>query len=148
MTNGFVMKFTLNFFTALVLFYCSISAGCMVSKEAGNMVVGEAEVFLLPLGKTAKVKEKNVELTFTEVQEDSRCPLNTNCIWEGQVKIRIALKQPDKTTPVVFVRKGQETQPLIQKVDGIEVKVLEITPYPEEGKPLKKEQYTLKLLIN
>jgi hypothetical protein len=132
-----------------ILFLLSILlAGCLCGKKTGELEVVRGQEFNLPLGKTALLKDGGLELTFTEVLEDSRCPLYTNCIWEGQVRVKIEVKQAGDTVAVEFTRKGQETEPLIEVVDGLKLTVLSVNPYPESGKSYKPADYSVRMLID
>lgn len=50
----------------------------------------------LALGSTQsfEVNGQQVEITFESVLEDSRCPKNVVCIWEGQAKLQFMIKVP------------------------------------------------------
>jgi hypothetical protein len=43
----------------------------------------------LYIGESAIVKDHNINLTFIDVLEDSRCPSDVICIWEGTVTLEI-----------------------------------------------------------
>ncbi|MAP54407.1 hypothetical protein [Altibacter sp.] len=48
----------------------------------------------VPLGE--KVILGDVAITFKEVLEDSRCPKDVNCIWEGRIRLQIAVEIDQK----------------------------------------------------
>ncbi len=48
------------------------------------------EEFTLALGESVGIDNKGIIVEFKKVIEDSRCPMNARCIWEGNA--RIALK--------------------------------------------------------
>lgn len=47
------------------------------------------EEFALALGESVRIERENVTITFEKVIEDSRCPMNARCIWEGNARIAI-----------------------------------------------------------
>ena len=51
--------------------------------------------FWIELGKTVKVND--LEITFLEMMEDSRCPENTQCIWAGQIVAKFNLAKGGKS---------------------------------------------------
>ncbi|HLA73373.1 MAG TPA: hypothetical protein VK624_17825 [Steroidobacteraceae bacterium] len=51
------------------------------------------EEFTLALGESVGIEQKNVIVKFEKVIEDSRCPMNARCVWEGNA--RIALRASD-----------------------------------------------------
>lgn len=50
----------------------------------------------IALGATARfdVNGQQVDVTFEKVLEDSRCPKNVVCVWEGLAKVQFAIKVP------------------------------------------------------
>ncbi|MBX2819931.1 MAG: hypothetical protein KTR29_09635 [Rhodothermaceae bacterium] len=65
---------------------------CSVFQDGGSdSTVDLGEEFQLRVGETAvfiqvnHLLEEETRITFQELEEDSRCPIGVNCIWEGQV---------------------------------------------------------------
>jgi hypothetical protein len=54
--------------------------------------VKAGEEFTLALGESVGVESKGVLLSFDEVSEDSRCPMNARCVWEGNARIEVRVK--------------------------------------------------------
>lgn len=52
---------------------------------------------IIALGKTAEfdVDGKKVSVSFVKVLEDSRCPKDVVCIWEGQARLQIDVAVPE-----------------------------------------------------
>ena len=78
----------------LLLIVCSllVLAACAANPPArGPVKVGEE--FTLALGESVGIEQKNVIVKFEQVIEDSRCPMNARCIWEGNA--RLALRVSD-----------------------------------------------------
>ena len=64
----------------------AMSACATVEK---TIVADPGAAFRLPVGETATVRESDTKLTFRTVREDSRCPANAVCVWEGDAKIEL-----------------------------------------------------------
>ena len=77
------------------LLFCGLMlfAGC-ASAPPARAPVRMGEEFRLALGESVGIERKHVILKFDAVLEDSRCPMNARCIWEGNA--RIAIKASDK----------------------------------------------------
>lgn len=43
----------------------------------------------LDLSKSSKIPKSNITLQFKEITEESRCPVDVNCVWEGIAIINI-----------------------------------------------------------
>lgn len=50
----------------------------------------------LSIGGTA-VWSPDIKIRFAAVTEDSRCPIDTTCVWAGQLKIQLAIQTASKT---------------------------------------------------
>lgn len=72
--------------------------GCAPVETAITVEPGTS--FSLPVGKTASLKGTDTRLTFREVSQDSRCPTDVVCVWEGDAAIAVAISRngaPDET---------------------------------------------------
>ena len=82
---------------------------------------------------------KNITITASDFN-DSRCPPNANCIWEGYASVKITFKDDVKTQDIVLCLGGCNivTIPVIDKVTlngtTYKIKLEEITPYPTTDK--------------
>jgi len=80
--------------------------------------VGGAQT--LKLGQTGHYGP--VDLTPIAVDEDSRCPVGTKCIWAGQVRVKV-LVEPAGANHAVFATLGRP-----MGVDGGTLLVEQVTP--------------------
>lgn len=77
----------------------------------------------LTIGSTQRfeVSGQQVEVTFEQIIEDSRCPKDVVCIWEGQAKLQFAVSVPalnlsKKVTPTLRVGHPELGQVVIGSV--------------------------------
>lgn len=80
----------------------------------------EASVQRLKLGQIGDFGPVN--LTPVSVDEDSRCPVGTQCIWAGQVRVKV-LVEPAGANYTVFATLGQP-----MGVDGGTLLIEDVTP--------------------
>ena len=73
-----------------------IPAGCLLLllgacavQNPSRPPVKFGEEFQLALGESVGVEQRNVVIEFERVLEDSRCPMNARCVWEGNARIAI-----------------------------------------------------------
>ena len=64
--------------------------GFIFSQEEDPIEVPKI-VVKIPLGETVRLDD--VALTFVKVLEDSRCPKNVTCIWQGRIIVQVAVKR-------------------------------------------------------
>ena len=65
------------------------------------------EEFTLAPGQTAAVTGTSLRLTFEAVRDDSRCPTDVNCIWEGDATVVLKVKDgTDEATRELHTHQG------------------------------------------
>jgi hypothetical protein len=110
-----------------------------------SIIIAEPDVaFSLPVGKTAGVAGSTTRLTFRQVREDSRCPTNVVCVWEGDAKIEL-LPVRDGTvgqSVILSLHTPNEAQ-----VGDLFVRFAGLTPYPATPDPSSPRQYVAELVI-
>lgn len=84
--------------------------------------------------KTLNIGGQNVNICFEELVEDSRCPANVNCIWQGVAKGRF--KFTVNNNSAIFNLSTLTFAPHYQNevmVSGYKIKLINIFPYPGTG---------------
>lgn len=71
--------------------------GCASIKQdparAGIPTVKLGDEFTLALGESVDFTQKGVIINFDKVLEDSRCPTNARCVWEGNARIAVEVME-------------------------------------------------------
>ena len=98
----------------------------------------------VPLGQTVTINGVNVH--FGKVIEDSRCPKNVTCVWEGRAIVEVTASANDKETepmPVILgkVMANEAESKVFYENDAFIIKAVALTPYPEAG--VEQEPYVL-----
>jgi hypothetical protein len=90
--------------------------------------------------------EYEIRLSFDSIH-DSRCPIGAVCIWEGNARVKLHVQQSGKSHSTFWLNThiSYLTDTLI---NGIRYELIDLLPYPEEGKDYSLEDYTLQLLIS
>jgi len=110
------------------------------------------EDFELGLGDTALLSGTGLEITFSVVTGDNRCPSDVVCVTAGQATIlllihdRLAIRHNIKAsipglTPTPF--RDNDTDP----IDGGRIKLLRLSPYPDTTNPHELGEYKALLVI-
>jgi len=73
----------------LVLAGCATSTEPATADDSARAQLGTE--FTLSLGDTIRLNGSPHRVKFVQVLEDSRCPVETACIWEGNARIQIAV---------------------------------------------------------
>lgn len=90
----------------------------------------------------AEIGDEDVEVRFDSVTDDSRCPADVNCMWEGEATAHFTLVEAGRA-PVPFaltmegmVRQVQDIERYqFEQVDRFSVALLLLEPYPNTSVP-------------
>lgn len=84
--------------------------------------------FRLPEGASATVTGEGLTITFARLITDSRCPLDAQCIWAGEVKIAVTADQAG--APVTLELGDAQPQGTYR---GYSIHLVSVDPYPALG---------------
>ncbi|MEZ4778205.1 MAG: hypothetical protein R2786_02350 [Flavobacteriaceae bacterium] len=89
----------------------------------------------------------DVKLKFLTVEEDSRCPKYTNCIWAGRAVVVLEVvegtQKQEKKVYLGETRPNEPSTKTLYSKDNYFIEVVALNPYPE----MDKEKGTYTLLI-
>jgi hypothetical protein len=95
--------------------------------------------------------QKGVYLKLKNISNDSRCPQGVDCIWAGEVTAEIEVYEnkvlKEEKTMVFNSRNSEENKKWFEKQYSKKINEVFVLPYPKEGNPIKKEDYTIKILF-
>jgi hypothetical protein len=125
-----------------------IGAACQSSAEPPDPTQGiVAEVgkqFELRMAQTATVEALRLKLV--AVTEDSRCPIDAVCIWQGNAKVEIdATVGIDGPTYRLALNTG--VQPMEVAVSGFTVKLVNVQPAARSSVTIPQSAYSAVLLV-
>lgn len=105
--------------------------------------------FYLKYGNTAYLPSENIEIKFSKVIQDSRCPSNVTCIWQGQVIIELDIIKNGKqvSTLMLTLIPGSDALP-IQFLDKYTVTLKEVSPYPQSEQMIALKDYIVKIVVS
>ena len=92
--------------------------------------------FSLGEGESVWIEDNQHQITLVEVIEDSRCPVNAECFWEGNAKVKILVGEEEYVLTLGKLLEGDVNS--VALGDGLSLRVVEITPYPDseqDGRP-------------
>lgn len=101
----------------------------------------------IPLGET--VVFESTAITFKSVIEDSRCPTDVTCVWEGQAKVLVALKSNGLTVEKELLFRGthfgSESENTLLVTDIKKYIGYRLSPYPVSTQPFAEREYQLEI---
>lgn len=117
-------------------------AGCDSANlaESQPQVAVLGEPFEIDYNQKAIFQDQDITIKFVGVLEDSRCPVEAECIWAGNVKIALLFNGQQ-------IKLNSNLKPRQIAVRGYVVKLVSVLPSPHVNEKIKKEKYTAKLLV-
>ncbi len=134
----------LSFSLLAVLLLLLLLAAC--GGGPGEVKANLGQEFSLSIGQTASIQGEDLRLKFLEVVNDSRCPSDVTCVWQGQASSLIEITYLESVQKVTLVRPGLTEEP--SRIDFNDYLIqFNLTPYPEVRKEIKKSDYRLQLVV-
>jgi len=102
--------------------------------------LNEEKVFMV--NHEYELAGKNLQVKVTKI-EDSRCPSDVVCVWQGEAKVTVATEQAGNFSTILSTYDN-----LIDTLGDYSIELISIQPYPVSDKVIKSEDYDVKLKIN
>lgn len=126
-------------------------AGCQPSHKAAAEPAQYDidEAFSLGGRQHAVIRGQNLELEFSDVLEDSRCPEKVECFWTGQARIGVRVWGHGVDAPITVEFNTNPAPGQTKKsatVDGYTIELKSLEPYPQtpdDSIPLEDYRATL-----
>lgn len=97
------------------------------------------------IGETAVVN--HLEITFTRVLEDSRCPVDVTCVWEGNAKVELEVGVVNSDAPTIQLVLNTATEPRYGDAYGQRITLTAVRPDPVSTAPIPPETYEVRLKV-
>jgi hypothetical protein len=103
----------------------------------------------LPLNDTIEIAnfetkynyEHNIVLRMDSVLNDSRCPSNVQCVWEGNAQVRFLFTVDSIRTDFVLNTHGGVQYNSDTIIGGYSIQLLDLIPYPEDPAEILQVEY-------
>ena len=96
-------------------------------------------------GKERKVEGEDLWIAFLSVAEDSRCPDGAKCIWEGNARIRLSVRN-SKDECAEF-ELNTNVKPAEFEFGKYRIALANLWPYPSIKGELRPREYTATLAV-
>lgn len=140
--------FTMEVMMRVILLLSVGLLGCsgLISDAAPPAVLDEP--FVLEPGETVVVEGTALEVTFREVSEDSRCPVDATCVWAGNAGIAVetaldGVERAFRLNTTVHPSTGPRSADL----DGYRLELVGLEPEPRTGRSIPQRDYRASFLV-
>lgn len=104
------------------------------------------------VGETIKVQvntekrapKSRLSIRFVEMVEDSRCPVDTNCVWAGDATIKVRVRRNGRSSDLTLNINGQNNT---AKFNGYSIKFVGLTPVPRSNIRINRNGYVATFAI-
>lgn len=110
--------------------------------SAGSAQVDNQDTITIEEGETVTLASLGAALTFVDKSEDSRCPIDVECVWAGRATVQLNLVITNQP-PAAFAltlgdapdqRRDEDGYPVIDTL-GLRITLLDLRPYPDTRVP-------------
>jgi hypothetical protein len=106
------------------------------------------EPFQLAIDQIGIVESEDLEITFIEIVEDTRCPLDVDCAWSGQAIVRVTLSKGNQAMGSFDLTTLVEGDTAVTSMGEYAVRLLEVAPYPQTvERRIPRSDYVITLIV-
>jgi len=103
--------------------------------------------FDLKVGETASM-DSVFQVTFLNVTEDSRCPADVICIWQGTVSVEVNITKDGQDFGNQILTLGESDSLALQTFDGNFVRLTKVEPYPFSSQQIQPSEYVVTMFVS
>ncbi len=134
------------FTVASIILFTSFCTG--LQEPDHNASLNQDDSITIKFGDTVGNNEGNFLLSFDEVIEDSRCPVDAVCVWTGNAKLRFSIdKEYDKASFILNTHGGVRF-PQDTTIMGYTISLLDVKPYPHTDSTFTQNDYSAIISIS
>lgn len=127
-----------KFILALIL---TLAFGAFVAAEARTKQQQKVQIH-----KQKKFSRSNLTIKFVSLEEDSRCPEGTNCIWAGNAKIKVEISNRGRNKQAFEMNTNLGSKGVTY--DGYQIELIELTPVPRQNVRINKNGYVATFAVS
>jgi len=103
--------------------------------------------FDLKVGETADINS-DFQITLLNVLDDSRCPSDVTCIWEGTVSAEVNIVKDGENRGKYVIPFGLIDSAASQSIDGFFIMLYDVKPYPISTNQITPSEYVATLIVS
>ena len=130
--------------TLVVSFATLLSAACATSTGAVRPVGLDQETELSP-GQS--VQSGPLRVTFARVENDSRCPADVVCVWEGDALVKLEVSQQAEDPVARELHTSGSAGARTVTYGGFQIELVRLSPATHSQQPIPAKDYRLVLKI-
>lgn len=94
------------------------------------------------------ISDHGISVHFAQVVEDSRCPTDVICVWEGQVTVKLAVSVAENKKDISLISREGDYLDLARDTFENYIFILEaVHPYPQTTAEVAHQDYTVEMRV-
>lgn len=137
---------TAPFLAFLVVFACSgdtPAGGELRGELASSVEVGEA--FRLAPGQRVGVGDDGLIVGFRGVRQDSRCPVDVDCVWSGDAAVALTVAVGRASPRTITLHTDEE--PGATRIGRLVLRLVDLAPDPVSTARIDPGAYVVTLVV-
>ena len=107
--------------------------------------MGDALAFELLINKQKVITKDKLTIKFLSLIEDSRCPTDVTCVWQGNAELMLVVGPAAGAGPAELVPLNTVLEPRSGSALGLKLSLLNLTPVPVSTTPTKGYQAEIRI---
>jgi hypothetical protein len=129
-------------FALITIFFSTAGCNCKYTHPQNDSLKLNDTV-TVALHDTLHNSKEHICISFDSLENDSRCPSGSNCIWAGEARIKITFSNAgDKKSFVLSTLTTQDTT-----ISHYKIRLVDVTPYPN-GSKINPENYKMRVFVS
>lgn len=136
--NGFKLTITILPLTSIIVLLPACSG------QPASQTADFGQKIILPFDQKVSLANNELVIRFVEVINDSRCPVGVQCLWAGEVSVKIEIEYQEQAKNMVLTQSEKsksDTRFLDFNIS------FDIQPHPVANQQLKAADYRLHLVV-
>ncbi len=126
---------------------CRSGTNGRVPADSQTRRVAVGREFTMKVGQVAAIEGAKLNLKFTGVGEDSRCPVDVTCVWAGNAQVLLEVTS-GKTSEQIKLNSNARSQAADEgKYAGYKIKLIRVDPVPNSKQKIAAADYSATLVV-
>ena len=113
-----------------------------VSSVSAAGTARKGDTLKVQVNHEKRFAKSKLSVKFVELVEDSRCPVDTNCIWGGNAKIKVRVAKNGRSHDLTLDTNGPNQA---VTAEGYSIKLVALTPAPRSNIRINRNGYVATL---
>ena len=126
-----------------------IITGVLLLMFFGNLQAVKAQLnqqIKLGVNQELKISKSDLTIKFISVLDDSRCPVDTNCVWAGNAQVQIKIKKSKGEWKTYELNLNLEPKTIT--FNGYEIKLVDLAPKLRTNVRINRNGYTATFAVS